>query len=150
MTRSFDPARHAAEYRERGFTVARGFFDADEVAKMRAAVDQCEALDQEKAPTAITDGGPWQELDHEDILRLAPDAILLFRPAPVDHRAVGERPRPTAAEAMEALRGIGSLDIPAVREGRVAIIDHPLGLLPASSLAEVADEIAEAFEDWTD
>lgn len=102
------------------------------------------------ARPAIADGGPWQELDHEDILRLAPDAILLFRPAPEDHRAVGERPRPTTAEAMGALGGIGSLDIPAVRDGRVAVIDHPLGLLPASSLAEVADEIAEAFEDWAD
>ncbi|MCC5823714.1 MAG: ABC transporter substrate-binding protein [Phycisphaerales bacterium] len=102
------------------------------------------------ARPAITAGGPWQELDHEDILRLAPDAILLFRPTPVDHHAVGERPRPTAAEAMAALRGIGSLDIPAVRAGRVAIIDHPLGLLPASSLAEVAEEIAQAFEDWPD
>lgn len=97
---------------------------------------------------AITTGGPWQELDHEDILRLAPDAILLFRPAPIDANPVGERPRPGVAEAMSALRGIGSLDIPAVREGRVAIIDHPLGLLPASSLAEVADEVASLFASW--
>ncbi len=102
------------------------------------------------AAPAITTGGPWQELDHEDILRLAPDAILLFRPAPVNPNPIGERQRPGVAEAMSALRGIGSLDIPAVRDGRVAIIDHPLGLLPASSLAEVADEIAKAFADWAD
>lgn len=100
------------------------------------------------ATPAITTGGPWQELDHEDILRLAPDAILLFRPAPMDHHAIGERTPPTAAEAMLALRGIGSLDLPAVRSGRVAIIDHPLGLLPASSLAEVADEMARLFGTW--
>ncbi len=102
------------------------------------------------ATPAITSGGPWQVLDHEDILRLAPDAIVLFRPAPMDHHAVGERIRPTAAEALAALRGIGSLDIPAVRSGRVAIIDHPLGLLPASSLAEVGEEIAGLFEAWAE
>lgn len=102
------------------------------------------------AAPAITTGGPWQELDHEDILRLAPDTILLFRPAPTDPNPVGLRARPTRAEALAALGGIAALDIPAVREGRVAIIDHPLGLLPASSLAEVADEIAKAFEHWAD
>ena len=57
MTRSFDPVRHAAEYRERGYTVARGFFDDGEVARMRAAVDHCEMLDRDRGPTAITDGG---------------------------------------------------------------------------------------------
>ncbi len=102
------------------------------------------------AAPALSTGGPWQELDHEDILRLAPDAILLFRPAPTDPNPVGLRARPTRAEALAALGGIAGLDIPAVREGRVAIIDHPLGLLPASSLAEVADEIAQAFEHWPD
>ena len=102
------------------------------------------------AAPAITTGGPWQELDHEDILRLAPDAILLFRPVTTDPNPVGLGARPTRAEALAALGGIAALNIPAVREGRVAIIDHPLGLLPASSLAEVADEIAKAFEHWAD
>tara|TARA_R110000782_G_scaffold12913_1_gene38197 strand:- start:3556 stop:4539 length:984 start_codon:yes stop_codon:yes gene_type:complete len=100
------------------------------------------------AQPALSEGGPWQELDHEDILRLAPDSIVLFRPAPVDHHAVGPRAAPTLAEARAALGNIALLDIPAVRDGRLALIDHPLGLLPASSLAEVADDVALAFDAW--
>ena len=91
------------------------------------------------ARPALTTGGPWQELDHEDILRLAPDSILLFRPGGDD-----------AADALAALGGIADLDIPAVRDGRVAVITHPLGLLPASSLAEVAEEIGVAFAAWAE
>jgi ABC-type hemin transport system substrate-binding protein len=96
------------------------------------------------ARPALTDGGPWQELDHEDILRLAPDSILLFRPG-VD---VPDGADP--AVALTALGGIADLDIPGVRHGRVAIINHPLGLLPASSLGEVADQIRAAFEAWAE
>lgn len=89
------------------------------------------------ARPALTTGGPWQELDHEDILRLAPDSILLFHPGGDD-----------SADALTALGGIAHLDIPAARDGRVAVITHPLGLLPASSLGEVADQIRAAFEAW--
>jgi ABC-type Fe3+-hydroxamate transport system substrate-binding protein len=98
------------------------------------------------AEPALTDGGPWQELDHEDILRLAPDSILVFRPAGAERTG----PAPTAEDAVAALGGIADLDVPAVRAGRVAIIDHPLGLLPASSLSEVAAEIARIFGGWHD
>lgn len=100
------------------------------------------------ARPALTVGGPWQELDHEDILRLAPDSIVLFHPGPAGHLGAGARPVPTLADARAALGNIALLDIPAVRAGRLALIDHPLGLLPASSLAEVADEIARAFDTW--
>lgn len=93
------------------------------------------------ARPALTTGGPWQELDHEDILRLAPDSILLFRPGATDA---------DAAAALAALGGIADLDIPAVRDARVAVITHPLCLLPASSLAEVAKEIGVAFDAWAE
>ncbi len=91
---------------------------------------------------AITDGGPWQELDHEDVLRLAPDAVLLFRPA------VQGGVDPSISDATGALGGIGDLDIPAVRTGRLGVITHPLGLLPASSLAGVAAEIESVLASW--
>jgi ABC-type Fe3+-hydroxamate transport system substrate-binding protein len=100
------------------------------------------------ATPAITTGGPWQELDHEDILRLAPDAIILFRPRAADAHAVGEPELMSQAESLGALGGIAGLDIPAVREGRVGVVEHPLGLIPASSLAEVADELAGLFAGW--
>jgi hypothetical protein len=61
---------------------------------------------------------------------------------------VGPRAAPTLAEARTALGNIALLDIPAVRDGRLTLIDHPLGLLPASSLAEVADDVALAFDAW--
>lgn len=96
------------------------------------------------ATPALTDGGPWQELDHEDILRLAPDAIIVFRPRARDAEPV----RLTTDDALAALGGIADLDIPAVRARRVAVIDDPLGLLPASSLAGVAEAMGEAFERW--
>jgi ABC-type Fe3+-hydroxamate transport system substrate-binding protein len=163
--RAIDPTEHLARERPSA-RLADAWSDRGEPARaagrilLLAGVDPAGAMgpgsfhhqliERLGAAPAITTGGPWQELDHEDILRLAPDAILLFRPAPIEANPIGERRRPTAAEAMAALRGIGSLDIPAVREGRVAIIDHPLGLLPASSLAEVAEEIAKAFERWAD
>lgn len=92
------------------------------------------------AEPALRDGGPWQELDLEDVLRLAPDAILLFRP--------GAEPEPGPEGALAMLGGIAGLDVPAVRSGRVGVIRHPLGLLPASSLAEVADEVAQTLERW--
>lgn len=102
-------------------------------------------LERLGARPAITTGGPWQELDHEDILRLAPDSILLFQPRAGDDTT---SPRPTTDDALKALGGIAGLDIPAVRDRRVAIIDHPLGLLPASSLGEVGDDMGDAFERW--
>lgn len=91
------------------------------------------------ARPALTTGGPWQELDHEDILCLAPDSILLFRPGGDD-----------STDTLAALGGIANLDIPAIRDGRVAVITHPLGLLPASSLGEVAEEIGTAFTAWAE
>lgn len=163
--RTIDPTEHLARERPSG-RLADAWSDRGPPAQragrvlLLAGVDPAGAMgpasfhhqliERLGAAPAITTGGPWQELDHEDILRLAPDAILLFRPAPTDPNPVGLRARPTRAEALAALGGIATLDIPAVREGRVAIIDHPLGLLPASSLAEVADEIAKAFEHWAD
>jgi len=100
------------------------------------------------ATPALTSGGPWQELDHEDLVRLAPDSIIVFAPRPRETGGVGAPAAPGLAEALDALGGIASLDLPAIRAGRVALIDDPLGLMPASSLAGVADRIGEAFAAW--
>jgi ABC-type Fe3+-hydroxamate transport system substrate-binding protein len=105
-------------------------------------------LERLGASPAITTGGPWQELDHEDIVRLAPDAIIVFAPRPRETGGVGSARVPGLADAIESLGGIASLDLPAIRQGRVALIDDPLCLMPASSLAGVADRMGEAFEAW--
>lgn len=104
-------------------------------------------LERMGATPALTTGGPWQELDHEDILRLNPDAVLLFRPGVAD---AGSDTPLNRSVAMDALGGIAGLDIAAVRAGRVGVIDHPLGLLPATSLAEVAAQIARVLDEWAE
>lgn len=101
-------------------------------------------LERLGATPALTTGGPWQELDHEDLLHLAPDAILVFRPRGRDEPAGDWTPDAVRA----ALGGLAELDLPAVRTGRIMVIDHPLGLLPASSLSEVAEDMGAAFERW--
>lgn len=92
---------------------------------------------------AVGDGSPWMEMDAEDVLRLAPAGIVLVSPAAgggegsVDPLAVGER-----------LGVIGGLDIPAVRDGRLALIDDPLALVPGTSMARFADLLAGVLEKW--
>ncbi len=98
---------------------------------------------------AIVDGGMWQELDFEDMIDLAPDSILVFMPSnPGSDDLIGE-PEPRSWAQIQAKVGeIASLPIPAVENQRIAIIEHPLGLLPSSSLGQVADEIALAVRNW--
>lgn len=50
-----DQANAAREFREKGFTVAKGFFSREETARMLADVEQC--MREDKKPTALTDSG---------------------------------------------------------------------------------------------
>jgi ABC-type hemin transport system substrate-binding protein len=93
---------------------------------------------------ALTTGNPYLTLDAEDVLRMAPDGIILLRP-----RHIGAPAEPSLPDEVgRELGRLGELEIPAVREGRLARIDHPLGLLPSTSLGEVADEMAEILGRW--
>ncbi len=104
---------------------------------------------------AVAEGGPWQELDAEDVLRLAPDAIVIFATDDAndggpsgDDRFV--EPAPPAWDEIEARLGaLAGLPIPAVRDRRVALIDDRLALLPSSTLAGIADELAGHLEAWS-
>lgn len=89
---------------------------------------------------AITEGSPFMPLHAEDVLRIAPDAIILIQPRS------GTAPTP----APVALDGLASLAIPAIEHGRVIRIDHPLGLLPSTRLIEVAESMEDALRGWTD
>ncbi|MHA7814326.1 MAG: substrate-binding domain-containing protein [Phycisphaerales bacterium] len=96
---------------------------------------------------ALQDGGMWQELDLEDLITLAPDSILIFSPQN-DTQAIGE-PEPMGWDEIEETLGpIASLDLPALRTRRVGVITHPQGLLPSSTLSQVADEIRETLAHW--
>ncbi|MEZ6243994.1 MAG: hypothetical protein R3B57_13235 [Phycisphaerales bacterium] len=98
---------------------------------------------------AITDGAAWQELDAEDVLRLAPDAIVLVLPrTPSPDEAFEAPATPTADDLIERLGAIGRLDIPAIHDKRVALIDNPLAHLPSTSMADFADELASILERW--
>ncbi|MBL8964012.1 MAG: ABC transporter substrate-binding protein [Phycisphaeraceae bacterium] len=96
---------------------------------------------------ALARGGPYQELDIEDVIRLAPDAIVLLRPRGLDApSATG----PLSIERRDQLLGtLAGRPIPAVENGRIAVIDDPLCLLPGSSLVVFADDMARILSQWS-
>jgi ABC-type Fe3+-hydroxamate transport system substrate-binding protein len=100
---------------------------------------------------AITDGAMWIELDYEGLIALAPDAILVFSPRQRADDARFGLPEPTIGNsAFETLGPIADLPIPAIDHERVAVIDHPLALLPSTALADVALEIERVLGSWDD
>jgi ABC-type hemin transport system substrate-binding protein len=104
-----------------------------------------EILERLGATLAMTRGGPWVELDSEDIIALAPDAIVLVVPRPggAGIGAVG-------VDAVAKLGGIGSLDIPAVRSGRVAVLDGVSYLTPSTAMGDFARNLREVLEGWAE
>lgn len=90
------------------------------------------------ATPAIADGSPYMSLDAEDVLRLAPDGIILVIP----------ESEPSPADAPINLGPLATLDIPAIRTGRVALIGHPLALTPSTAMVDFADELAGILEQW--
>lgn len=96
--------------------------------------------------SAITKGGPYQEMDTEDVANLAPDAIILLRP-----RGEGTPPHGawTTEEINTLLGPLAGKEIPAVVHHRVAIIDDPLCLMPGSSMVTFADRLAEILRAWS-
>ncbi len=89
--------------------------------------------------------GPYVRLHAEDFVRLEPEAVVLLKP-----RAPGEPagdPFDSSAWRKELGR-LAELDVPAIRQGRVAMLDHPHGLLAGSSLADVRASLAEIIGVW--
>lgn len=96
---------------------------------------------------ALQTGQAYMTLDAEDVLGLAPDAIVLVLPR---DPGVGPRERPPTPDELRAMLGaIGRLDIPAVRRGRLALIDHPMGHIPSSAMIDVADDLARVLVAWS-
>lgn len=90
---------------------------------------------------AITTGNPYITMDAEDVLHLGPDAIILILPrAPT--------PSLTATDRLKHLGRLGTLDIPAVRDAHVALIEHPLAHTPSTAMIDVADRLADVLESW--
>ena len=85
------------------------------------------------ATNAVSADG-WVELTLEDITRLNPQAIIVIRPSPR-----GTAVKPT--DAMEAAGVLATLDVDAVRAGRIEILTHPDALMPSTAISEVAGEM---------
>lgn len=93
---------------------------------------------------AKVDGGPWSTMDAEDIFALRPDGIIVIQP-----RAWGAPAKAwTDEEALGLLAGAARLDLPAIREKRLAVIDDPLALIPSTSMADFAADVARAVVAW--
>lgn len=94
---------------------------------------------------AIVRGKAYMVLDVETVLDLKPDGIIVFSP-----RVVGsEAGTPMTAEQVRAKLGrIGTLDIPAVKNGKLAVIDDPLGLTPSTALIGVTEEMGRVLGGW--
>lgn len=93
---------------------------------------------------AIEEGGPYMVLSAEDVLALDPDGIILFQP-----RAPGAAPASSGlSDPAAALGALAALDLAAARNGRVAVIDDPLGFVPGTNLIRLADEMAETLLRW--
>lgn len=103
------------------------------------------------ASSALAGGGPYQRLDAEDLLKLAPDGIVLLQPrdrnAPADsaRNMSGEFPE---GELERRLGSLAGLNLPAVKAGRVAIIDEPLALTPSTSIIDFRRRLREVFKAW--
>ena len=98
---------------------------------------------------AIVDGGMWQELDYEDLIKLAPDSIVVLNPkTPNSLDQIGEPEKMSWDQIRAKVGAIADLPIPASINHRIAIIEHPLGLLPSSSLSQIADELAIIVHEW--
>lgn len=103
------------------------------------------------ANPAIESGSMWIEMDYEDLITLNPDAIILIAPRlPSETDRFAAPTEPTQEQIEERFGPLMDLPISAMQSNRLAIIEHPLGLLPSGALGEVADQIRERFESWNE
>lgn len=104
------------------------------------------------AQPAIAEGAMWVELDYEDLINLNPDSIILIAPGSSNGQEdrFGEPAKPTAIELLARFGPIADLPVAAIQEKRIGIIDHPLGLLPSGALGDVADDMGQLFQEWSE
>ncbi len=98
---------------------------------------------------AITTGSPFMQLDVEDVLRLAPDCIVLVRPG----NAAGSPPAPgphwhivPPGDFAATLGPLAKHPIPAITNRRVGILTDPLAAIPGTNLSGLADDLAALLE----
>ncbi|HEX2839327.1 MAG TPA: hypothetical protein VHN77_14510 [Phycisphaerales bacterium] len=99
------------------------------------------------ATPALTDAKAYMELTHEDLVRLAPDAIILFMLRTSDeHPHAGSEAGATPTD--DPWKPLRPLNLPALRRGHVAVIDDPLALLPSTGLIPVGEKMKTLLSQW--
>lgn len=94
---------------------------------------------------ALRHARAYVTMDVEDVVRLAPDAIVLVFPRPRGAPATD----PTPEEINRLLGPLASRNIPAVTNGRVALIDDPLCQTASTALIDFADQLALILRRWS-
>jgi hypothetical protein len=94
---------------------------------------------------ALTQGAPFVTMDTEDVVRLAPDGIVMIMPR---GRGVPSSESIAATELAKRLPGLAGRPIPALKAARLALIDDPLSQLPSTALCAVADRMAAILSGW--
>jgi len=110
-----------------------------------------DVLDRMGGVSAIATGKAYQTLDAEDIIRLAPQGIVLIQPRAASEPALAPRNvvrDMELAELSKRLGPISNLDLPAIRSGRVAIIDEPLALTPGTSIIQFRQRLRAILKAW--
>lgn len=102
-----------------------------------------EILTRIGAEPALTTGGAWIEMDREDLIAARADAIVL-----VDPRA-RHAPRADAEGVRARFAPLRGLNVPAVANGRTALIDDPLAQTPSTAAGAFADQLAEILAGWS-
>jgi ABC-type hemin transport system substrate-binding protein len=110
-----------------------------------------EILSRMGATPAIITGKVYQTLDAEDLIKLAPDAIVLIQPRGTKQSV--STPRNVLmdfdpADLTTRLGLLAPLDLPARRAGRIALIDDPLALTPSTSIIEFRRRMREILAAW--
>lgn len=94
--------------------------------------------------SATPKGKQFMELDAEDIARLSPDAIVIVRPRKAGTSAAA----PTPDDLVRSLGAVARLDVPAIKSGRIALIDDTMALVPGTNLTEFADRLRAILKGW--
>ncbi|MFO0830844.1 MAG: hypothetical protein U0637_03265 [Phycisphaerales bacterium] len=99
------------------------------------------------ATPALTDAKPYTELTHEQLVKLAPDAIILFW----QRTPQGQPDAATEAGATpkdDPWKPLRPLNLPALNKGHAAVIDDPLALVPGTSLIPVGEKMKTLLSEW--
>lgn len=104
-----------------------------------------QVLERIGATPAITSGGLWIELGLEDVLTIAPDAIVLVAPRPG-----GSGVQAVGAEAVPLLGSLARIRLEALDRGRVAVLDGELYHTPSTAMASLAEDLARVLGGWAE